>query len=149
MKGRVIHIAIPPSVIALAAIAPSPEEPDEPESEPAPVVAPRAGSWPLSIVGFGLAGAGAIVGTVTGIAALNRISTLETHCPNRTCPASLVNTRDTGQTLATISTVAFITSAAGIALGLLMLPDGPITVGAHRTVRVGIGVGSIGATGTF
>lgn len=137
VKGRVVSIAFPAPPTAPPPPAPVVEQP------PAPVVKRQTGSWPLALTGFGIAAGAAIVGTVTGIAALNHASTLESRCPSKACGADrdLEDTRDAGQRLGNVSTIAFLMSAGGIALGLLMFPNGPITIG--------VGPGSVGATGRF
>lgn len=139
VKGRSVNVSFTRPGVAPPVIPPL-RVVTTPPNEPRPV---PSGSWPLSIVGFSVAGAGAILGTITGIASLNRVSTLDSRCgeTKTTCPTSLAGTADDARTFGTISTISFIASGAGLVLGFLMLPRGPVTIG--------VGPGSVGAAGRF
>jgi hypothetical protein len=90
------------------------------QSEPA---AARSGPSPLLVYGgFGLAGVGVAVGTVTGIVAMGKASAVNDACRNSSnCPKSIDGDLSTGRTMATISTVAFAAAGAGAVVGVLAL----------------------------
>jgi len=101
-------------------------------------------------IAFGVAGAGLVVGGITGIMALGKSSTLKKDCPNPDeCPYP--ETIQTYHTLGYVSGAGFIVGAAGIATGvtLLLLNQSPSTSTRGLVVRPYLGVGSVGATGTF
>lgn len=75
-------------------------------------------SQALPWIGFGVAGAGAAVGAITGLMALNAGNEAESACPNRTCTRPALDDVESGRTMATVSTVAFIVAGASAALGI-------------------------------
>jgi len=98
------------------------EVPAESASASATADAPgRAGLHPVTYVGFGVAAAGIAVGTVTGILALGKASDVEDVCQGLACPPSARSDVDDGRTFATISTIGFVASAAGLALAAIGL----------------------------
>jgi len=105
-------------------------------------------------VAFGVAGAGLVVGGITGALALSKRSTLEKHCtpdPDN-CPEEYSDTVKAYHTLGTISGVGFIVGGAAVATGItLWLLDGKSSATAARglVVRPYLGVGNIGAVGSF
>jgi hypothetical protein len=78
--------------------------------------------------GAGLAGAGLIVGTVTGVMVLSKKSTLKGECTNDVCPAGNSDL-SSANTLATVSTVGFIAAGVGAAVAIVSL-----AVGHNETV---------------
>lgn len=89
---------------------------------PAPVAPPPApasrGPNTLAIVGFGVAGAGIIAGTVTGILMFSKKSALEDGCVDKQCPPMTKSDYDAAYTMATISTVSFIVAGVGAGVGI-------------------------------
>lgn len=75
----------------------------------------------LIIGGFGLAGAGVVVGTVTGVLALGKSSSVKSACPERVCPESARPDLNQGRTFATVSTIGFGAAAVGAVAGLVGL----------------------------
>jgi hypothetical protein len=121
-------------------------------AKPPPAVAPsdrpnRTGAY----VAFGVAGAGLLVGGITGVMALSKNSTLEKDCPDRD-NCAFPDTIQAYHTLGYISGAGFIVGATGIATGItLLLLNGkpPSTSTRGLVVQPYLGVGSVGATGTF
>jgi hypothetical protein len=118
----------------------------------------------LGYIALGLGGAGLAVGTVTGIIAVNKRQDLNAiDCYTERgdiCYAidnpSTVNTaitaKDDLKTFATAATISFIAGGALAATGLILLitaPDDPTPEAQARTLLPYVGLGSIGAVGTF
>ena len=57
-------------------------------------------------IGFGLAAAGAVVGSLTGVLALSRGSSVQNAGDGLVCPRSVDGDLSSGRTLATVSTIA-------------------------------------------
>lgn len=118
----------------------------------------------LGYIAIGLGGAGIAVGTVTGILAINRRQELDdlpcigqvgSVCYADNDPA-IVNAafaaEDDLETFATAATISFIAGGALAATGLLLLisaPDEPTASAQTLSVRPFVGLGSVGASGTF
>src|SRR6478735_4923183 len=96
---------LPNAVSALPASTVAPSTPPEPTNQKskAPV-----------FVAFGVAGAGLIVGGVTGALALSKAS----DCPNKVCESQ--SDLDSAKTMATISTIGFSVGVAGVAVGTIL-----------------------------
>jgi hypothetical protein len=141
--------AMPASVVAPppAGSAPAPAAPDQPAS----VSSGGPGPWPW--VAFGVAGAGLIVGGITGAMVLSKHSDLAGKCPGGTCTSDQQSSVDSYNTLGTISTVGFIVAGVGAAAGVTLLfvmkpsDSSPPAAGVHVTPA--LGPGSLGAVGTF
>jgi hypothetical protein len=74
----------------------------------------------IAIGAVGLAGL--VAGGITGGLVLDRKATVETHCANDVCTdPEGIDAADSGRTLATVSTVAFIAGGALLGTGILML----------------------------
>jgi hypothetical protein len=82
--------------------------------------APRAGgASPLVWIGFGTAGVGVAVGAITGLMALGKASSAKSACPDLGCPSqSALDDVDSGRTLGTISTIAFVVGGVGAIVGV-------------------------------
>ena len=124
------------------------EEPkkDEPKEEPS------GGPSALVYVGYGVAGAGLLVGGVTGFMTLSKGSDLDDQCVDNRCPPSAHDDVDAGQTLGTISTVSFIVAGAGAALGtwaLLSTDEPEKDEPPKASASLWIGAGSAGVRGRF
>lgn len=125
----------------------------EPTPPPAPVVdtAPSHTS-PLVYVGFGVAGVGIVVGSVTGALAMSSASSLKSSCTDGRCPPAAHDDVDAYQRWGTISTISFIAAGVGAAVGIYGLLSSPVSgprKEAHAHVTPWIGVGSAGLAGAF
>jgi hypothetical protein len=123
-------------------------DPDAPPT-PAPSAAPEppARSFVAPAIAFGAAGAGLVLGAVTGGTAIARMEGFRQQCgPELRCPESLSGDLDGARTAGHVSTVGFAVAGAGAALGtlLLVLPSrkaGPASVA--------VGPAGVVVTGTF
>jgi hypothetical protein len=117
----------------------------------------------LGYIAIGLGGAGLVVGTVTGILAINRRQELDDIPCVRTAPgvcfasdepatvSAAFAAQDDLRTFSTAATISFIAGGALAATGLILLataPDDP-SPGAALTIHPYLGLGNIGAVGTF
>ncbi len=128
--------------------------PTGPGTDTPPDVPPEGKSHALTYVSFGVAGAGVLVGTITGILTLSKKSAA--GCSNNLCPSSTWSDIDSAHSFATVSTVSFIVAGVGATVGVLsMLLGGgesapaaaPPPAEAHVTPWIGLG--SAGVRGTF
>lgn len=137
-------------------------DPDQQAPLPPVVVAQTVATEPPArpsrapiFVALGMAGAGFVVGGVTGILALNKRSTLVKHCPDpNDCPESEADNVHAYHTLGTTSGIGFGVGIAGLATGVtLWLLDrksqaAPASA-AGLVVRPYLGLASVGAVGSF
>ncbi len=79
---------------------------------------------PLVWIGLGVAGAGAIVGGITGAISLSSVSTAKEGCRNGLCPPATHGDLDSAQTTATISNIGFIVAGVGAATAVVGLVVG-------------------------
>ncbi|HEX4448237.1 MAG TPA: hypothetical protein VH044_15925 [Polyangiaceae bacterium] len=128
---------------------------------PAPTATPGAapadvGSQPSSTrkmlpwIAFGVGGAGLVLGAVTGGLALGKHSTLSNECTGGSCPPSAHDDLSSYHTMGILSDVGFIVAGVGVAAGFVLFftePKSTPTTGV--TVTPSIGLGSLGASGTF
>lgn len=101
----------------------------DPAPQPPPTPAPAGTNiHVLTYVGFGLAGAGVIVGAVTGGLSLSKTSDLEAACPShQQCSDAAQELHDEATLLSHTSTIGFAVAGAGAvlgAIGLFVLSDG-------------------------
>lgn len=83
---------------------------------------PRGGgASPLVYAGFGLAAAGLGVGAVTGLMALSAGSDAEKACPDLRCSRQALDDVESGRTLGTVSTIAFVVAGVGAGVGVFGL----------------------------
>jgi hypothetical protein len=152
-----LKLEVDPSAVAAApapaaspvAVAPAPP----PTPTPTPSTGAERGA---AIAGFAVGGVGLVLGSVFGILALGTKSTLDSHCVNKTCPASEQSDIDSLSTKSTVSTVGFGVGIAGVAVGALLLGLSHSHEGAaakleppRPRVSPWIGLGSAGLGGTF
>lgn len=106
------------------------------------------GMSPLVPIGFGLGVVGIAVGSITGIMALGKGSDAETACPDKKCKTpDALDSAQSGQTLGTVSTIAFIAGGVGVGVGVVGL-----FLGGKKTeakVDVGVGPSRLLLRGTF
>jgi hypothetical protein len=131
-------------VVAPVVEAPRIEAPPPPQTTT--VLRPN----PLRMVGIVTAGVGGAVligGVVTGLMANSQFSQLETDCPNRTCPSqATLDNRNSVDSLATTSTVLFVSSGMLIAAGAALFFIGKPR---EETVSVSVGPRSLGMSFRF
>jgi hypothetical protein len=94
----------------------APASPPPAAESPAPTAPATTTEHPLRPLGFivgGVGAAGLVVGAITGIVALDKASTMKSHCNTSTwvCDGQGVDAASTGGTLATVSDVSFIAGA--------------------------------------
>ena len=131
----------------------APPDPDPaPDPTPAPIPKPptdEGGISPLVFIGFGIAGAGAIVGGITGGIALSKASDLEDACPNKVCAEDQRDAFDSGNALSHVSTVSFAIAGAGAVLGVVGIFLSDFSSDSEQALRPMMGPGSIGIRGSF
>jgi hypothetical protein len=94
---------------------------------------------------FGVGAAGVLVGGVTGAMTLSQAGDIKDACPNDECTPEHEGDVSSARTLGTVSTVAFVVGAVGLAAGttLLVLELGrkkdPERAGAGAAVAIGVG----------
>jgi hypothetical protein len=139
-----------------------------PGPEPAPVAAgnaPPAGaevkrgsSKTMSYVLLGAGGVGLVAGSIFGVVALGKKTSLDNACGNDKghCPASAQGDIDSIHSAANASTIGFVIGGLAGGVGLvLMLTAKPSATGdasdhpQHASVHPFIGPSSLGLTGTF
>lgn len=149
-----------------------PPKPIEPKATPAIVTPPPTittpppttkttsgshGVSPLVYVGFVVAGVGIGVGSVTGILALSKASTVKNECPNApSCPASASGDLDSVKSMATLSTISFALAGAGAVVGVIGLLSGGSSESSKDSARENkahftpwVSVGAVGLSGAF
>lgn len=156
-EGEQKPVEVPLTVTAVPQAAePPPSAATEPEAPPAPTTShsPTVVTW----VGIGLAGAGAIFGTVTGIMSMSKKSALQNECPNHICGPAQSSDYSAANTDATLSTIGFIAAGVGAGVAAVTLIVGheessppaaspPAETGLVVRPWIGFGVG--GVNGTF
>lgn len=117
----------------------------------------------LGYVALGLGGIGLGVGGVTGLIAMNRRSELddvakgcrptsagcEIYDPDNSEHVRAVKAHDDLKTFANAATIGFIAGGALAATGLLLLITAPDESASSASIYPYVGLGSIGAVGTF
>jgi hypothetical protein len=126
----------------------------------APPEQPSGGSGASKVMvigGFGLAGVGIVVGSITGILSLSKTSSIKSSsaCEGNVCNPSEDGDLSSAKTTATISTVSFVAAGVGAAVGVVGLfmgkshaaPAAEPAAALH--VEPTFGIGSIGLRGEF
>ncbi len=128
----------------------APEAPGSPRTSHAP----DAVTW----VGVGLAGAGVIVGAVTGVIAISKGAGLAGECTNNVCGPADRSDLSSAYSVATVSDAAFAVAGVGalVAVGSLVIghashPEAPAQPPAASglTTHLWVGFGVGGLRGTF
>jgi hypothetical protein len=131
-----------------------------PEVAPAPAATdaayrPRqksAARRTAAFIAFGLGGAGVVAGGVTGGLALRKRSDLKAECRGELCPSSSSKKISTYHLYGTVSPIAFGVGVVGLGTGLVLLltePNAEDHASAGPSVRPLLGLGLLGAEGTF
>lgn len=132
-KDRLIEINFAPPPAPVPPPPPTqvaPPRPPEPQLL-RPTDPPESGiTTAMAVAGFSVAGAGLIVGTVTGILSLSRGSDLQSQCPGDLCSEEQRDEFDRGIALAHASTVSFVFAGVGATLGVVALVIGDPDTGA-------------------
>jgi hypothetical protein len=139
---------------APAAVEPGPSTPDAAAATTRTSHTPSALTW----AGVGLAGAGVIAGSVTGLLAISKEPTLNSECANHVCGPSAQSDLGSANTLATVSDVAFAAAGVGAVVAVLSLvvghddsskPPVQLPVASGFTARPWVGFGAAGVRGSF
>ena len=102
-------------------------------------------------IGFGVAGAGVIVGGITGFVAISKAHDLKDQCsPAGDCATSQSHdTFDASKRFGTISTLSFIVGGVGAIVGVAGLLTNVPDRRSETTATIVVGPGSVGVAGTF
>lgn len=109
------------------------------------------GAPTLAWVSLGVGAVGLVGGTVFGLSAMSKKTSLDKVCGVKSaCPESARADIDSMKTSATISTVGFVVGVVGVGVGVVLLVKG----GGERPptsawVRPTVGLGSVGLVGGF
>jgi hypothetical protein len=124
--------------------------PGTPTESPPPQAS--KGLSPVFYAGASLAGAGLVVGGITGALALSKASSVRQGCPNDTCSSAAYSDLQSGRTLGNVSTVGFIAAGVGAVVGVIGFVLSPHhDDSAPKTDSLGptLGPGGAGIQGTF
>jgi hypothetical protein len=122
--SRIVELRLPSSASAEAPASTAPRAATPPgeltavsgeSAAPAAAVEPPAPMWPI-YAGLGGVGLAVATGTVTGLFALSKSSTLQNECPGKVCPTSARGDYDAARTARATSDIAFATAAVGAAI---------------------------------
>jgi hypothetical protein len=114
--------------------------------------APTGGTSPLVYLGFGLGGAGLVVGAITGGLSLAKTGTIKGTCSAAgVCPLAQQDAIAGAKTLANVSNVTLGVGVAGVVLGVVgvVLSKPKAQAPASAWVEPLLGPGVIGVRGTF
>jgi len=84
-------------------------------------------------IAFGIAGAGAVLGTVTGLLSLSKASAAKDHCDGDVCTPEASDDIDSSKSFATFSNIGFGVAIAAGAWGLYEVLSEPSSPPAART----------------
>jgi hypothetical protein len=120
-------------------------------ANPPPPPPPAEGSRSKvpALIGFGVGGAGLVLGAVTGIVALGKHSTLKNECPGGVCGPNASSDLSSYHTMGTLSTVGFIVAGAGAVAGVVLLFVGPKSPPKSAWITPFVAPGSAGVVGRF
>ena len=141
-------------VVRFTAAKSEPPPPPPPDPIPPDPAVPSTGVSPLVFAGFGVAAAGLISGTVTGILTLSNASTLRENCPNDQCMPNNYQGMDDTYALAHVSTASFAVAGAGAVVGLVgLLISGSSSAEPKAQEEAAaqpvLGLGVLGVRGAF
>ena len=117
----------PPEQVPPGEQTPPPPPPDQPATPAAQPDRTRA------YIAFGIAGAGAVLGTVTGFMSLSKASAAKDHCDGDICTPEASDDIDSSKSLATFSNIGFGVAIAAGAWGLYEVLSEPSSPAAART----------------
>jgi PEGA domain-containing protein len=154
-KQQAVSLAEGEEVSVTLELEPDPEQQlaKAPVSTPPPVDAPKPVHHSRAPIyaAFAVAGAGFVVGGVSGALWLGKHSTLKAHCPDpNDCPPEDGDNVTAHRRLGTISGAGFVVGFAGAATGLtLWLLEDKSVPKQGLVVRPYLGLGTVGAVGRF
>jgi hypothetical protein len=126
------------------------------DDSPVPNISHSGPNRTLTYVGFAAGGVGLAVGAVTGILAIGaKNSAIDGGCVNNQCPPKTYGDLDRANTLAPISTIAFVVGGLGIGVGIVSILMSSSTSRASTVgtspyrVSPWIGAGNAGLRGSF
>jgi hypothetical protein len=91
-----------------------------------------------------------VAGALAGIVAIGDHNALKTACPNGKCGPDEQTKLQSYRTMGLISTIGFITAGVGVAVGTtLWIVESKKPSASSASVTPYIGLGSVGAVGTF
>lgn len=162
---RALPIALKPTAIApppvassappVASSAPPPPLATSapPAPTPAPTTPPASGLRRPALVygGFGLGVLGVTFGTISGLIALNKGSTVKEACDGDRCPERVRDDIVSTKNWALASNVGFAVGVAGAGVGLvaLLVGSGAPSTARRPSVEPVVGVGHLGLKGQF
>ncbi len=130
---------------------PAPEQIPPPGAEAPPPAPVDPAATPVeqpdrtrAYIAFGIAGAGAVLGTVTGFMSLSKASAAKDHCSDDICTPEAADDIDSSKSLATFSNIGFGVAIAAGAWGLYEVlsqpssPAGRTTPPSPHTPRVSV-----------
>jgi hypothetical protein len=145
-----LQLALPPAA-DLATLTPAPTKPS-----PAPTLhplseAPTARRTPVALwLTLAGAGAGLVVGSVTGIMAIQTREPVAPNCPGNVCDPKYAHEVSQLNTLRTVSSISFIAGGVGLgAAGVLWLTSPGAERPNRAYVRPGVGLGRVSVEGAF
>jgi hypothetical protein len=144
-----------PAAPAPSADAPPATSPEPSDAAPGDAPPPGAPSHPMRTIawtGVAVAGAGVVVGSITGLLSLSHASDAKAICDGDHCPPAAASDIDAAHATGRASTIAFAVAGAGAAVALVGFLVGdrgsPPDAQAARVVPW-IGPGAAGARVTF
>lgn len=158
VEGRSVEVLleVPPAPSpAQPTLTPVAQPPVAPtQTAPAPAEAPTHRSTPLlAKIGFGVGGAAAAAGLITGFMALEGSNSLSNECPGNQCVKGQhgASDLDAARTSAMISTVSFCVAGAGIALAIVVLLTDHPSAASQTSGKIvpWLGPGAAGIHGSF
>lgn len=145
--AKTVTLEFPNDLKAPVAVAKTDDKTPEPEKKTKTLISPLV--W----IGLGVAGAGAITGSITGAISLSSVSTAKEGCRDSLCPPETHGDLDSAQTTATISNIAFVVAGVGAATAVVGLILGGKRVEepapAAARARPYVGAGQLGVVGEF
>jgi hypothetical protein len=106
---------------------------------------------PLVYAGFGVAGAGVVLGTISGIVSFSKGSSLNDLCKGTQCVPAAQSVVSSGRTWATLSTVSFVVAGVGAVAGIAgLLLSSPVQATPVKAgASLDFGLGSVSVQGRF
>ena len=155
-KTESVTLELNPGGVALVPVVPPVVPPPPPivrKPEPDGGSAKSSTQKMLGFVALGVGGAGLVVGAVTGGLALSKYGEITKSCPEGHCDPTLKptlqSTADTYYTLGTVSTIGFIAGGALAATGVILILTAPKAKPNQPAITPVLGLGFIGAEGSF
>ena len=105
---------------------------------------------PLALVAGAVGVVGLGIGLVTGLSGASKHATLMSECqPNGACPTSAQGDLDSFHSLRTVSTVAYVLGAVGVAAGAVLWITAPSETATSARTGLWFAPASAGVVGTF